>query len=236
MKKAIWAIWKHRGDDHQDCLDWCASKQGKPVKNVLPKFVVDAIKPVFEALTKDDLLKKCLHGGSQNPNESFHHLIWERCPKTVFVGRRRLELGVFDAVLVFNGGESERLKVLKNLNINPGHHAIKFAFGVDTNRIKRSVCAGDLDHIASRRNKSASVAPDDNNYCAGCVLEVATCTIIPGVHRIIVYLSVVQESAPGHQNLQAAIWSIWTQLRQHHYPQKRYNHPRPQHTTPEGAP
>ncbi|ELU15012.1 hypothetical protein CAPTEDRAFT_207745 [Capitella teleta] len=167
MKKAIWAIWKHRGDDHQDCLDWCASKQGKPVKNVLPKFVVDAIKPVFEALTKDDLLKKCLHGGSQNPNESFHHLIWERCPKTVFVGRRRLELGVFDAVLVFNGGESERLKVLKNLNINPGHHAIKFAFGVDTNRIKRSVYGGDLDHIASRRNKSASVAPDDNNYCAG---------------------------------------------------------------------
>ncbi|ELU11930.1 hypothetical protein CAPTEDRAFT_216323 [Capitella teleta] len=137
--------------------------RGKPVKNVLPKFVVDAINPVFEALTKDDLLKKCLHGGSQNPNESFHHLIWECCPKTVFVGRRRLELGVFDAVLVFNGGESERLK---NLNINPGHHAIKFAFGVDTNHIKRSVYAGDLDHIASRRNKSASVAPDDN-YCAG---------------------------------------------------------------------
>ena len=167
MKKAIWAIWKHRGDDHSDCGNWCLSKQDKPVKNCLPKHVLDAIKPVFEALTKDDLLKKCLHGGSQNPNESFHHLIWERCPKTVFVGRRRLELGVYDAVLAFNGGETQRLSVLQQLCILPGAHAKKFASVVDRKRVQASVCAGDKENIEKRRKRVEDVAPDDQNYCAG---------------------------------------------------------------------
>jgi hypothetical protein len=58
MKKAVWAIWHHRGDRHDDCGDWCPAKSGKPVKNILPPFVLDAIKPVFEALSEDSLLKK----------------------------------------------------------------------------------------------------------------------------------------------------------------------------------
>ena len=51
---------------------------------------MEAIRPVFETLTDDSLLQKCLHGGTQNSNESFHHLIWEGCPKTTFCGRERL--------------------------------------------------------------------------------------------------------------------------------------------------
>ncbi|CAG5135020.1 unnamed protein product, partial [Candidula unifasciata] len=48
------------------------------------------------------LLSKCAHGGTQNTNESFHNSIWQRCPKTGFVGRPRLTLAVYDATVVFN--------------------------------------------------------------------------------------------------------------------------------------
>ena len=86
MKIAVMAIWKHRGKDHSDCGDWCPAHSGdvdRANRNSLPKFVLKVIKPVFEALSDDSLLSKCTHGGTQNSNESFHHLIWNRCRKSV---------------------------------------------------------------------------------------------------------------------------------------------------------
>ena len=46
-------------------------------------------------------LSKCTHGGTQNTIESFHNLVWERCPKTAFVGRRRLELAIYEATIIY---------------------------------------------------------------------------------------------------------------------------------------
>ena len=66
------------------------------------------IKPVFKDLSRNTLLRKCLHRGAQNVNESFHHLVWERCPKSTFVGRDRLEIAFSDATIVFNEGEVGR--------------------------------------------------------------------------------------------------------------------------------
>jgi len=62
---------------------------------------------VFEVLSADSLLAKCTHGGTQNSNESFYHIIWSRCPKTVFVGWKPLEIAVFDAVVVYNDNDGE---------------------------------------------------------------------------------------------------------------------------------
>ena len=73
------------------------------------------IKPFFEYLSSDTLLRKCLHGGNQNENESFHHLVWERCPKSTFAGRDRLEIAVNDATIVFNEVEVGRCAVFKKL-------------------------------------------------------------------------------------------------------------------------
>ena len=38
--------------------------------------VIAAIKPVYVDLTKPEILQKCLHGRTQNPNESFNSTIW----------------------------------------------------------------------------------------------------------------------------------------------------------------
>lgn len=91
MNTSMMAIWKHQGKDHSDCGDWCPAHSGdleKANKNCLPKFVLDAIKPVFEMLSADSLLAKCTYGGSQNSKESFHHLIWSGCSKQCLLAGR----------------------------------------------------------------------------------------------------------------------------------------------------
>ena len=80
-----------------------------------------AIKPVFDTLSDESLLQKCAHGGTQNTNESFHHLIWKRSPKTTFCGRGYIELAVADATVVFNNGELKRRDIFLNLGMEAGH-------------------------------------------------------------------------------------------------------------------
>ena len=44
--------------------------------------VVHAIKPIYSDLTKSSELEKCLHGLTQNCNESFNSTVWERVLKS----------------------------------------------------------------------------------------------------------------------------------------------------------
>ena len=75
---------------------------------------------MYADLTKADTLRKCLHGLTQNPNESFNSTIWERAPKTVYWGLDTLELAVYDAVANYNYGRKATIVILKHLNIIPG--------------------------------------------------------------------------------------------------------------------
>ena len=77
--------------------------------------IVKVLKPTFSHadLGNDELLKKCLHGETQNPNELFHNMIWKRCSKRVFVARTVLKTAVASAVIAFNDGE-QGLKSLKS--------------------------------------------------------------------------------------------------------------------------
>ncbi|GFU44204.1 uncharacterized protein TNCV_686181 [Trichonephila clavipes] len=67
---------------------WCGFKKaeasGKSYKhkNSLPVAVVEAMRPIFRDLSHPDLLKKCLHGKTQNPNESFHNVVWVTCSQS----------------------------------------------------------------------------------------------------------------------------------------------------------
>ena len=57
------------------------------------------IKPIFVDLSDDNLLSKCLHGSTQNVNEALNQIIWNKCPKQVFVEKKMLEIGVYSAML-----------------------------------------------------------------------------------------------------------------------------------------
>ena len=140
MKKAIWRIWYHYADDHRDCKDLCPVKSGKgPSKTSLPKFVCQQIKPVFENLSCEELLKIFSHGGSQNANESFHQPIWLRCPKSGFVSRKRLELVINEAVIVYNDGEHWRLTIFEALGLSADRHLQEGLRKMDTKRVKNAI-------------------------------------------------------------------------------------------------
>ena len=78
--------------------------------------VLYKIRPVFKDLSEDNELERCLHGKTQNANESFNGTIWERIPKRKYVSPSSLEVGVYDAVRNFNITENfSRVKMTQML-------------------------------------------------------------------------------------------------------------------------
>jgi len=78
------------------------------------------IKSLFERLRDDTLLSKCLHGKTQNVNESLNGIIWTRCPKRVYLGKKTLEMGISSAVLQFNIGRDGIFHVLEVAGLQLG--------------------------------------------------------------------------------------------------------------------
>jgi hypothetical protein len=66
------------------------------------------------------MLSKCLCGKTQNANESFNGMIWNRCPKETYIGRKNLQFGVMDAICHFNLGNTVDLDILKKMGITSG--------------------------------------------------------------------------------------------------------------------
>ena len=60
----------------------------------IPLSVLKEIKPVYIRLSEESLLEQCLHGKTQNQNESLNAMIWDRAPKETFVGSKLLETAV----------------------------------------------------------------------------------------------------------------------------------------------
>lgn len=136
---------------HRQCPlgvdSWCffqrAIAKGTRVREKypgLPEKVLSAVKPVYMELCSRELLSKCLHGKTQNANESFNGNIWQRVPKTVFVCLKTLRLGVYDSVIQFNDGFEGCLEVFKKLEFkNVGYFTLKHYNNFDSLRIRESV-------------------------------------------------------------------------------------------------
>ena len=95
------AIWHHKhstndNPDHDLCPlgehSWCgfqwdvARGTSEYQHNPLPEAVANAILPIFESLSDDELLACCLHGSTQNKNEAIHALICQRATKETHSG------------------------------------------------------------------------------------------------------------------------------------------------------
>ena len=70
------------------------------------------------------MLAKCLHGETQNNNESWNNMIWAKCPKNVFVTKPLLQLGVNSAVIGLNEGGNGAIRVLEKLGIDIGKETV----------------------------------------------------------------------------------------------------------------
>ena len=61
------------------------------------------------------MLEKCLHGKTENTNESFNGMIENHVPKVTHVGLDMLSVGVYDAIAHFINGEKAVLDIVELL-------------------------------------------------------------------------------------------------------------------------
>ncbi|GFW05502.1 uncharacterized protein TNCV_436831 [Trichonephila clavipes] len=96
---------------YQRALSCC--KNPKEKYKGLSNEVLNMIKPTYLELCTKELLTKCLHGKTQNSNESLNGVIWQRVPKEVFVCLKILKSGALDAVIQFNDGYKGCVEIFK---------------------------------------------------------------------------------------------------------------------------
>lgn len=92
---------------------------------------------MFEALSNDFLLSKCVHGGAQNVSESLNSVIWSRIPKKVFVRISTLKLGVYDAIAGYNKGNVAKCIVFKLQNLDPDCNFVSAMRSLDERCVAR---------------------------------------------------------------------------------------------------
>ncbi|GIY05118.1 uncharacterized protein CDAR_120911 [Caerostris darwini] len=148
-------VWKHKKNyDIEAYLDWYKEheelvqvSEGNRRRTIdefdhknppLNDKVLEVIKPIYESLSADSLLERCLGSETQNNNESLNSLIWTFAPKHIHAGPKTIEIATFFAVSIFNEGFIPILKILDVMGITIGPEANAFAARRDEARIERS--------------------------------------------------------------------------------------------------
>lgn len=155
MKMAITATLhhcvKHKSlcEQHKFCpkgkSSWCQWQVDKATgtkaynnKGCLDEVFLVFLKPKFEFLSQEQLLRRCVFGATQNNNESLNSLVWVRCPKHKYHGPTTVRIAVALAVLAFNNGHMSKVQVLEKLDISAHQNAEKVWRKRDQKRIKRA--------------------------------------------------------------------------------------------------
>ena len=63
-------------------------------------------------------------------------MIWERAPKATFAGSKTIHIAVYDAIANFNIGADASVRILTELNIDPGEYTQDACSNMDHSRIK----------------------------------------------------------------------------------------------------
>ncbi|KAL1512702.1 hypothetical protein ABEB36_002249 [Hypothenemus hampei] len=177
MKNSVWATYYHKSstDDkpqHQYCpsgpSSWCKWQQAVADDRAenyvheqppLDDKILEAMKPIYENLSSEDLLRRCLGAETQNNNESLNSLIWTFAPKHIHAGPQTVEIANYIAVCIFNEGFLPILQIFSTMGIKIGHNAFVFAQQRDNTRIDRSerrVSYASMEARTARRSERAS--------------------------------------------------------------------------------
>ena len=85
--------------------------------------IMKVIKPIYQELCSERLLKECSLGPIQNQSEMFHGMIWRRVPNHTYVGQKAFGTSEHDVVSHFNIGNIAALKLFKYLGSEPETYA-----------------------------------------------------------------------------------------------------------------
>lgn len=151
MQDAVWATFLHKcstdkDPQHSKCPEgvnsWCKWRVAEATgelasfkhEHPLCKNVQEAIKPVYQALSKDDLLHRCLGGNTQNCNESLNACVWRLAPKHLHSSVQTINSVTAISASLFNEGTSAMLKILNAMGVSVGLGATQFARSSDERR------------------------------------------------------------------------------------------------------
>ena len=129
------------------------------------------MKPTFDRLSDDKLLKRCLSGFTQNQNESINSVLWSRCPKSKFCGVVKVKLAVAETVCQFNTGMDTFVSLHKAMETNVSKTAINTLRKLDKIRVQnaaRKILANArLTRRKARAKKHISQATKKQSYVPG---------------------------------------------------------------------
>jgi len=169
MNDAIWATFLHyksTNDDpqHHKCPagadSWCEYQKALATTGIedfhhdyepFPDEVITAIKPIYEDLSKDELLQRCVGGFTQNNNESLNQLIWRISPKILASSPTIIEIAANAAACTFNEGYIALLAFLEEMKISVGPNAYEYVKTFDESRILKA------EEKAALRTKEARI-------------------------------------------------------------------------------
>jgi len=173
MYKSVWATFYHYSSTDEDpqhfyCPEgetsWCQWQRAAQRneldsfrhKKVIPGPVMEAVKPIYEALTKAELLERCLGAKSQNVNEAFNQLVWKLCPKSHNTGHMIVKIAVYSVVGQFNDGAQSKRKIMEALQLHVGNFARTCLEEEDAARIKDADIKQQAATLEARRAKKTS--------------------------------------------------------------------------------
>ena len=164
MRKDVWATFYHKistdeNPQHDHCpagnKSWCKYRVAEAT-NTLKDFehppalaaqVQPALKSIYEDLTTEELLNRCVGANTQNTNESYNSIVWSLAPKHIFSGKNIIELTANCALCRYNEGSKPLLKIMEMMGITIGAAASAMATKNDECRIRRS------NHCSSEESK-----------------------------------------------------------------------------------
>lgn len=93
-----WWWWKAREKDEEE------NNEDLEHDPTLDELVAEKIFLIYEDLSREDLLQRCLGGYTQNAHESLSSVIWKFAPKHVHSGLETVEIAAYIGVSIFDKG------------------------------------------------------------------------------------------------------------------------------------
>lgn len=120
----------------------------------LNSVVIEHLRPMYQKFSNVELLQRCIRGGTQNTNESLHHMVWSRCSKDTFQSKKRLEISVICAVSEFNMGCENSLRLRSTMDGEcVSEVARKISIARDTKRLDKSKKLQELNVKRSEKRR-----------------------------------------------------------------------------------
>ncbi len=192
MIRACWAVFYHSISQHHCCPEgpgsWCKFQKAKAMKvaplphlsdndskRLIPVRLAKHVKSIFERPCSRKLLARCVLWVTQNQNESFNNIMWNKCPKATFCSYLSVQVALNLAVLQFNRGAMSFVSIVERMKIPLDSRSIRYFREKDVFRInraeKRQQAVEKKRMEAVKRRKAAaqrqSTASEGRTYQAG---------------------------------------------------------------------